>query len=795
MTRRWLGLSFPMTVLLLCAALARGAEDVREVWRSQLGIALCIAADSADGSAWLGMGNSVVHLSAGGELLTQTNGFWAPQGIAVDPADRSVWVADTCHNQIVRLAADGTETLREDVFGQPFTISLNVEDRSVWAAVVVSPGVGEVIHLDQEGVELSRTAGFSWELAQGQCVSVDHSDGSCLVADTWHRRIVRLNAAGYVVWEQATGVYSRPSAVQVNQADGSFWVGGTGLEGDVSHFSKEGAKLWQGLLLSSPCSIAVNPSNGSCWVSGTGTEDGATIIHLASDGTVLWKGFPSAGPMLALDQAEGSCWAAGGYNNYLVQRFAADHSEVLHLDTPPPTGAIAANTADGSCWVELGDQLAHLAPDGTELWRSRPFARYIYDLAVNPVDGSVWVAGEISWTQGLVHFSESGEELWRGGPYPPPWSVSLNPADGSVWVADGTRSQLLHISADGTELYRGSFSVGRVAVDSTDGSVWAGGDRDLVHLATDGRLLSAPWGPYVRAIGADPRNGSAWVVDSDGARLQHLASDGSVLGQWEVPGSANSISVNAVDGTVWMSGTQADHLYHLAPDGTILWQGAGLFGDVSVSPLDGGVWVSQGWLCQVAKLLGPPAFPDVPWGHWADREIAACVGAGIVSGYDDGLYHPEWPVTRDQMAVYIARALVSPSGDAGISDPTPPPSFSDVPSTHWAYKHIEYAVSQAVVQGYEDGTYHPEYEVTRDQMAVYVARALVAPTGEAALVDYVPTDPRDFPDVADTFWAYKHIEYCAENGVVQGYLDGMYHPEVTVTRDQMAVYVARAFGL
>jgi hypothetical protein len=80
-------------------------------------------------------------------------------------------------------------------------------------------------------------------------------------------------------------------------------------------------------------------------------------------------------------------------------------------------------------------------------------------------------------------------------------------------------------------------------------------------------------------------------------------------------------------------------------------------------------------------------------------------------------------------------------------------------------------------------------------MAVYVARALVAPTGEAALADYVPSDPRNFPDVADTFWAYKHIEYCVENSVVQGYLDGLYHPEITVTRDQMAVYVARAFDL
>jgi len=113
----------------------------------------------------------------------------------------------------------------------------------------------------------------------------------------------------------------------------------------------------------------------------------------------------------------------------------------------------------------------------------------------------------------------------------------------------------------------------------------------------------------------------------------------------------------------------------------------------------------------------------------------------------------------------------------------------------WALDYVEYAASQNVLAGYQDGLYHPEYEVTRGQMAVYVARSLVAPDGEAGLADYAPADPRDFPDVASDFWAYKHVEYCVENGVVQGYEEGLYHPEIVVTRDQMAVFISRAFGL
>jgi Tol biopolymer transport system component len=188
-----------------------------------------------------------------------------------------------------------------------------------------------------------------------------------------------------------------------------------------------------------------------------------------------------------------------------------------------------------------------------------------------------------------------------------------------------------------------------------------------------------------------------------------------------------------------------------------------------------------------------PGFSDVPMSCWAYDEIAACAVAAVVSGYDDGTYHPGDPVTRDQMAVYIARALAGGQDNVPAGPATA--TFNDVPTSYWAYDDVEYCYDQKVVQGYTSTTYGPTNHVTRDQMAVYVARALVAPTGEAALEDYVPIDPRNFPDVDSEFWAYKHIEFCVEHGVVQGYDDGSYHPDYVVTRDQMAVYVARAFNL
>jgi PKD repeat protein len=182
-------------------------------------------------------------------------------------------------------------------------------------------------------------------------------------------------------------------------------------------------------------------------------------------------------------------------------------------------------------------------------------------------------------------------------------------------------------------------------------------------------------------------------------------------------------------------------------------------------------------------------FRDVPLGYWALDEILACVDAGAVLGYWDGTYHPEEVVTRAAMAVYLARAV------AGGDVPQGPvsASFADVPRDHWAYRYVEYAVAHDLVRGYADG-YHPDESVNRAQMATYIARA--AAGGEAAVPEY--TGAPSFRDVtSDNAWAWalKYVEYARAARIIGGYSGGFYHPEYEVTRDQMAVYLARAFKL
>jgi hypothetical protein len=63
------------------------------------------------------------------------------------------------------------------------------------------------------------------------------------------------------------------------------------------------------------------------------------------------------------------------------------------------------------------------------------------------------------------------------------------------------------------------------------------------------------------------------------------------------------------------------------------------------------------------------------------------------------------------------------------------------------------------------------------------------------LTDYVAPDTPSFSDVPADFWAYKHVEYLAALGVVAGYTEDSYCPEYICSRDQMAVYITRAFDL
>ena len=127
---------------------------------------------------------------------------------------------------------------------------------------------------------------------------------------------------------------------------------------------------------------------------------------------------------------------------------------------------------------------------------------------------------------------------------------------------------------------------------------------------------------------------------------------------------------------------------------------------------------------------------------------------------------------------------------------TPPgtPTFADVPTSHWAYKYIEYCYSRGIVGGY-GSNYQPNGLVNRADMAMFIARA----SGAHHRALSPPATPT-FSDISGLAEEYRQaIEYVASGYndcagiVVSGYADGTYRPTVTITRDALAVFIARGF--
>jgi hypothetical protein len=173
-------------------------------------------------------------------------------------------------------------------------------------------------------------------------------------------------------------------------------------------------------------------------------------------------------------------------------------------------------------------------------------------------------------------------------------------------------------------------------------------------------------------------------------------------------------------------------------------------------------------------------FPDVPRDHWAWQFVEAIFSAGLTSGFPDGTYRPDNPVTRAEMAVFIKKGIHGST----YTPPTPDGShpFSDIDG-HWAEAWIEDLYDEGFTSGFPDGTYRPD-------MAVFLKKAIHG----SAYTSPTPDGSHPFSDIAG-HWAEAWIEDLYDEGITSGFPDGTYRPENTATRAEMAVFLVNAFGL
>jgi len=123
-------------------------------------------------------------------------------------------------------------------------------------------------------------------------------------------------------------------------------------------------------------------------------------------------------------------------------------------------------------------------------------------------------------------------------------------------------------------------------------------------------------------------------------------------------------------------------------------------------------------LVSVALAAG---FSDIE-DHARKNDILKLVSLGIIDGYPDGTFKPENPVTRAEFAKLIVTSMgLGEAAKLMAGVPTP---FSDVAASHWATGYINLAHSKNIVNGYPDGTYKPEAQVTHAEALKMILCAL-----------------------------------------------------------------------
>lgn len=144
------------------------------------------------------------------------------------------------------------------------------------------------------------------------------------------------------------------------------------------------------------------------------------------------------------------------------------------------------------------------------------------------------------------------------------------------------------------------------------------------------------------------------------------------------------------------------------------------------------------------------SFMDVANDSWYNEEISTLVQAGVLSGYEDGTFRPDQPVTRAELATILVRVQ---GGSASAGNTT----FSDT-DRHWAEGYISSAVTAGLVYGYEDGTFKPNRSITRAEAVTMMNRLLMR-----SPMDSSDTGNVTFTDVQPSDWFYGDV-MAAANG-------------------------------
>ena len=179
-------------------------------------------------------------------------------------------------------------------------------------------------------------------------------------------------------------------------------------------------------------------------------------------------------------------------------------------------------------------------------------------------------------------------------------------------------------------------------------------------------------------------------------------------------------------------------------------------------------------------------FADVSPTNAFFLEIGDLSGRGITRGWPDNTFRPLNNCRRDEMIVFLYRAMGSPRFTPPRTSP-----YTDVSTRAEFYKAITWARSKGYAMGWKekDGSYtfRPGAPTRRDQVAAFFYRAAGSPA--------VSGGGTGFTDVPSSHVFAKEIRWMSQSGISRGWKDGTFRPTQPVTREQIAAFFMRWLGV
>ena len=186
------------------------------------------------------------------------------------------------------------------------------------------------------------------------------------------------------------------------------------------------------------------------------------------------------------------------------------------------------------------------------------------------------------------------------------------------------------------------------------------------------------------------------------------------------------------------------------------------------------MFVGLSWVSAGAALAATSADLDK---NWAAGTINQWVERGLIEGYQDGTFRPDSEITRAEVAALINRSFEL-EGNQAVS-------FGDVNAADWFYHDVKIAVSNGYMTGYPDGSFQPNANITRQELAVIAAKLLALPTSDSF---------KEFSDsVSSPNWSKGSIGAVIDAKLMTGYPDGSFRPNNYATRAEVVVMLDNGF--